>query len=180
VEGVLVSSTTVAAVIAASAGLLGALLASAGTYSVERFRARAALREKAAERHLASVEAFLLAAHGWYDWLVLVGELGWTQNDENRITEMDRRVRQRDEAYRRLLLLSSPHLYRWLTQAYAPAEYEVRRTYVRQIRFENHVDDEAKQALRAYGKLIREDLVDVARADLAGLRDPRRLADSRQ
>ncbi|WP_426513006.1 hypothetical protein ACPPVO_21565 [Dactylosporangium sp. McL0621] len=173
------SSATVAAVIAASAGLLGALLASAGTYSVERFRAHAALREKAQERQLASIEAFLLATHAWHDFLVLVGELGWTQNDSDRINEMDRRVLQRDQAYRRLLLLSSPRLYRWLTETYAPVEYEVRRTYVHQIRFENHVDDGAKQARRAYSKLIREDLPEVARADLTGLRDARRLADRR-
>jgi hypothetical protein len=84
------------------------------------------------------------------------------------------------EAYRRLLLLSSPHLYRWLTKTYAPIEYEVRRTDVHQIRFENHVDDAARQALQVYGKLIREDLLEVARADLAGMRDPRRLADRRR
>jgi hypothetical protein len=172
-----VSSTTIAAVIAASAGLLGALLASAATRSVERFRARAALQEKAAERRLASIEAFLLAVHTWHDWLVHVGQLGWAEGDERitRINEMDRRIRQRDEAYRRLLLLSSPPLYQWLIKTYAPVEAELKRTFVDQIRFQTQIDDNAKQVRHAYSKLIHEDLFEVARSDLAGLRDPRRL-----
>jgi hypothetical protein len=150
-------------------------LAGAATRSVERFRARAALREKAEERRLAAIEAFLLGAHNWHDWLVLIGELGWSEGDD-RIKEMDRRIRQRDEAYRRLLLLSSPALYRWLTETYAPAERAVKETYVQQIRFESRLDDRAVQTRKAYAKLIGQDLVDVARADITGLRDPRRLA----
>ncbi|GIG59669.1 hypothetical protein Lfu02_40410 [Longispora fulva] len=134
----------------------------------------AALREKAEERSLGSIESFMLATHAWLDWLIYIEELGWSDVD-GKMDELSRRVRQRNEAHRRLLLLASPPLYRWLVEIYGPVEYEVKRTYARQLRMVGTVDDEGMSARRAYGKLLRVDLVEIVRPEIQGLRDPRRL-----
>jgi hypothetical protein len=122
--------TTVAAIIAAAAAVLGGLLTAFATRSVERLRLRTSLVEKAEERRLASIEEFMLATTLWLDWIIYIHHTGWQDKQE----ELNRRVRARDEAYRRLLLLASDDLYRWLKETYLPMEYQVRETYVRQLR----------------------------------------------
>ena len=165
------SSATVAAVIAACAGLLGGMLAAFATRSTERLRAQNLIREKAAERRLSAIEAFILASHAWIDWLLYAEELGWA-DVEGKTDELSRRVRARDDAFRRLLLLASPSLHRWLIDVYMPAEYEVKRTYAFQVRRVGVVDADGTAARRAYTRLLRAELIGMGRADVADLRDP--------
>ncbi|MCX4560103.1 hypothetical protein OHA02_28480 [Streptomyces phaeochromogenes] len=156
------------AVIAAVAAVVGGLLTAFATRSVERLRLRASLLEKAQERRLAGIEDFMLATSLWVDWLTYIQERGL----EGKQEELNRRVRARDEAYRRLLLLASDELYRWLKDTYLPAEYLVRQTYVRQLRNGLEVDEQALAARRAFNTLLRDDLVDKVRPDIHKLRDP--------
>ena len=125
-----VVGTTLSAVIAAGAAVLGGLLTAFATRSVERLRLRAGLAEKAEERRLASIENFMLATTLWLDWIIYIHQTDWEDKQE----ELNRRVRARDEAYRRLLLLASDELHQWLKDTYLPKEYEVRRTYMHQLR----------------------------------------------
>ncbi|MGI3226044.1 hypothetical protein ACRJ4B_21390 [Streptomyces sp. GTA36] len=110
-------NATMPAVIAAVAAVVGGLLTAFATRSVERLRLRASLLEKAQERRLAGIEDFMLATSLWVDWLTYIQERGW----EGKQEELNRRIRARDEAYRRLLLLASDELYRWLKDTYLPA-----------------------------------------------------------
>jgi hypothetical protein len=73
-------------------------------------RVRAALIEKAEERRLASIERFLLAVNAWLDWLTYLAE----QPSSDHHPELNRRVKERDDAYRELILLSSGRLHHWL------------------------------------------------------------------
>jgi hypothetical protein len=172
--GRLVSNVTIAALIAAGSGLVGGLLAATAARSVERFRVSAALLEKAEERRLSSIEAFMLAATAWLDWLEYIEELGWKDIPDKDL-ELNRRVKARDEAYRRLLLLASEQLRHWLVEVYTPVEREVRRTYSDQLRMVGHIDDSAKAAHHEYKKLLGDKFVEIARAEIQGLRDPRKL-----
>ena len=58
---------------------------------------------------MSSIEAFMLAATAWLDWLEYIEELGWKDIPDKDL-ELNRRVKARDEAYRRLLLLASGQL----------------------------------------------------------------------
>ena len=161
-------SATMSAVIAAVAAVVGGLLTAFATRSVERLRLRASLLEKAQERRLAGIEGFMLATSLWMDWLTYIQETGWAEKQE----ELNRRVRARDEAYRRLLLLASDELYRWLKDTYLPAEYLVRQTYVRQLRSGVEVNEQALTARRAFNAMLRDDLVDKVRPEIHKLRNP--------
>jgi hypothetical protein len=167
-EGRLTVTATMSAVIAAAAAVLGGLLTAFATRSVERLRLRAGLAEKAEERRLATIESFMQAANLWLDWIIYIHETGWEDKQE----EWNRRVRARDEAYRRLLLLASEDLYRWLNDTYLPLEYRVRQTYVYQVRKGLDVDEEALRARRAFSALLRDDLVEQVRPEIRQLRDP--------
>jgi hypothetical protein len=169
-----VSSATIAALIAAGSGLAGGLFAATAARSVERFRVSAALLEKAEERRLSSIEAFMLAATAWLDWLEYIEELGWKDISDKDL-ELNHRVKARDEAYRRLLLLASEQLRHWLIEVYTPVEREVRRTYSHQLRMVGQVDDIAKAAHHEYEKLLGDKFVEIARAEIQGLRDPWKL-----
>lgn len=154
--------------------MMGGLLAAIATRSAERFRMRAALLEKAEERRLSSIEGFMLAATAWLDWLIYIEELGW-KDAPDKAAELTRRVKARDEAYRRLVLLASEQLHRWLVEVYAPVEKEVRRTYAHQLRMVGKVSNDGKEARRAYEKLLGEDFIKVARPEVQALRDPTKL-----
>ncbi|MEV0183759.1 hypothetical protein AB0I54_31375 [Streptomyces sp. NPDC050625] len=156
------------AVIAAAAAVVGGLLTAFATRSVERLRLRAGLLEKAQERRLAGIEGFMLATSLWMDWLTYIQETGWEDKQE----ELNRRVRARDEAYRRLLLLASDELYGWLKGTYLPAEHLVRQTYVRQLRSGTEVDEQALAARRAFNAMLRDDLMDKVRPEIHKLRNP--------
>ena len=162
------SNSLLTPVIAAAAAVVGGLLTAYATRSVERLRLRAALVEKAEQRRLETIEAFLLAVNAWLDWLLFIEEQGW----EGQLEELNKRVRQRDDTYRRLLLLGSDELHQWLTTRYAPLEYELKRSYVRQVRYGQVVDDEATNVRRQFSRLLREDLIAVVRPEVRGLRDP--------
>ena len=149
-------------------------MAAIATRSVERFRVSAALLEKAEERRLSSIEAFMLAATAWLDWLEYIEELGWRDIPDKPL-ELNRRVRARDETYRRLLLLASEDLRHWLVKVYTPLELEVRRTYSDQLRKVGSVDATAKEAHSKYKKLLGDEFVEIARTEIQGLRDPRKL-----
>ncbi|MFJ9870916.1 hypothetical protein [Streptomyces sp. NPDC101165] len=156
------------AVIAAVAAVVGGLLTAFATRSVERLRLRASLLEKAQERRLAGIEGFMLATSLWMDWLTYIQQTGWEDKQE----ELNRRVRARDEAYRRLLLLASDELYRWLKDTYLPAEHLVRQTYVHQLRGGIEIDEQALAARRTFNAMLRDDLVDKVRPEIHKLRDP--------
>lgn len=160
--------TTLSAVIAAGAAVLGGLLTAFATRSVERLRLRASLLEKAEERRLAGIENFMLATTLWLDWIIYIHQTDW----ENKQEELNLRVRARDEAYRRLLLLASDDLYRWLKDTYLPMEHKVRQTYVHQLRHGQEVNEEALSARRSFGALLRDDLVEKVRPEIRRLRDP--------
>lgn len=162
------SSTTTAAVVAAAAAITGGLLTAFATRSVERMRVRAGLVEKAEERELRAIEEFLLAVNAWLDWLIYIEEQGW----EGRLDVLTQRAKERDDAFRRLILLASDRLHRWLVEVYVPCEYELRRTYVHQVRWGPAVDAGGKEARRRFGELLRKDLIEQFRPEVASLRSP--------
>src|SRR5690349_18445037 len=104
-------TTIIVALVAAASALLGGLLSAFATRRVEVIRLRAGLTEKANERKLATLEQFLLAVNAWLDWLLYIEDQGWTNEVGH---ELNVRVRSRDDAYRRLMLLASEPLYEWL------------------------------------------------------------------
>jgi hypothetical protein len=71
--------------------------------------------EKADERKLAALERFMLAVNRWLDGLIFLEEQGF---DESFLEEYSRRVRERDDAYRQLIMLASDSLFTWLTDVY--------------------------------------------------------------
>lgn len=162
------NSSVIAALVGASAALLGAFVASMATRRVEILRLRANLVEKAEDRKLAALEGFLLAVNSWLDWLAFIEESGW----EGNLDELNTRVRSRDEAYRRLLLLASDDLHQWLTNLYNPQEYQLKATYVRQLRYGQPLDAQSHELRRAFSRLLREDLITQFRPEVAALRDP--------
>jgi hypothetical protein len=101
-----VSNATIAALIAALSGLTGGILAATATRWAERYRISQALLDKAEERRLSSIEAFMLATTAWLDWLKYIEDLGW-EDIPGKDLEPNRRDKPRDEAYRRLLLLAA-------------------------------------------------------------------------
>jgi hypothetical protein len=157
-----------AALIAAAAAIAGGLLTAYATRSVEAMRVRAALVEKAEERRLASIERFLLAVNAWLDWLTYIEE----QPSQDHYPELNRRVKERDDAYRELILLSSDRLHHWLVNTYAPLEYELKRTYAHDVRYLNPVTEEARNARREFSRVLREDLIKQLRPEVEALRNP--------
>jgi hypothetical protein len=162
------NSAVLAAVVAALAAVIGGLLAALSSRNVESMRVRAGLVEKAEERKLAAIEAFLLAVNAWVDWLTFIEE----QPSEDQFEELNRRVKVRDESYRHLVLLASDPLYGWLATVYNPAEYAFRATYGRQVRYLQSPDDQALGQRREFGKLLRVDLIQQLRPEVAALREP--------
>jgi hypothetical protein len=158
----------IVALVGAVAALLGGLLAALATRRVEVLRLRANLLEKADERKLASLEEFLLAINAWLDWLIYMEDQGW----QGRLEELNRRVKERDDAYRRLIMLASDTLFRWLTNVYNPLEYKLKKTYVRKVRHGHVIDDEARRVRQEFSRLLREDLITQFRPEVAVLRDP--------
>ncbi|MEV4319927.1 hypothetical protein [Actinocrispum sp. NPDC049592] len=162
--------TTVAALIAAAAAILGGVLTAFATRSVERLRQHAAMVEKAEERRLAAIETFILATTTWLDWLDYIRQDGWRDKHD----ELSARVRVRDEAYRRLLLLAPDDLHQWLKTVYLPLELQVRETYVHELRAdpEPRVSEEALAVRREFSTFLRNELVDRMRPEVKRLRDP--------
>jgi hypothetical protein len=158
-----------AAVIAAAAAVFGGLVTAFANRGVERLRLRAGLVEKAQERRLATLERFLLATNAWIDWLIFLEDQGW---GEDSATELNTRVKARDDAYRQLLLLADDTFFTWLTTTYNKAEYEVKRTYANAIRNGERPDEEAQAARREFSRLLREDVIDRMRPEVAALREP--------
>lgn len=156
------------AAVAGGAGVVGAFIGYISTRHVEAFRIRAALTEKAQERKLAAIEGFLIAVHRWMDGLLHAEERGW----DNRPEDFHLRVLARDEACRRLMLLASDEMYRWIADEYCPREYELKRLYVAQVRGGMEISQEARQVRREFVRMIREDLVRIMRPEVATLRDP--------
>ena len=85
---------------------------------------------------------------------------------------MNRRVKERDDAYRELILLSSDRLHHWLVTVYAPLEYELKRTYAHDVRYLNPVTEEARNARIKFSRILREDLIDELRPEVEALRNP--------
>jgi hypothetical protein len=168
-EVVVFADATSSAVIAAAAAVFGGLLTAFANRGVERLRLSAGLVEKAQERRLATLERFLLAANAWVDWLIFLEDQGWT--DESA-AELNARVKARDDAYRQLLLLASDNFFEWLTTRYSEAEYELKRTYASAVRYGRKPDEAGLAARRNFTRLLREDVVERMRPDVAALRDP--------
>jgi hypothetical protein len=160
------------ALIAAAAAVAGGLLAAYATRSVEAMRVRAALVEKAQERRLASIERFLLAANAWLDWLTYMAE----QPSHDHYPELNRRVKERDDAYRQLILLASDRLHQWLINTYVPLEYELKRTYAYEVRYLKPVTEHARNLRIEFSRFLREDLIDQLRPEVEALRNPVRRA----
>ena len=160
---------TSSAVIAAAAAVFGGLVTAFANRGVERLRLRASLVETAQERRLATLEEFLLAANAWVDWLIFIEDQGWATESA---AELNKRVKARDDAYRRLLLLSSEELFAWLTTTYAEAEYELKRTYAAAVRNGRKPDEQGLAARRNFTRLLREDVVSRMRPEVAALRNP--------
>lgn len=110
----------------------------------------------------------MLAANAWLDWLMYIEDQGW----QGRGDELDRRVKARDDSYRRVQLLASEPLRRWFTDTYAPTEYELKRTYVSQLRYGPKIDEKSREGRRLYARLLREDLIQQFRSEVTALRDP--------
>ncbi len=143
------------ALIAAAAAVAGGLLAAYATRSVEAMLVRAALVGKAQERRLASIERFLLAANAWLDWLTYMAE----QPSQDHYPELNRRVKERDDAYRQLILLASDRLHHWLINAYVLLEYELKRTYAYEVRYLKPVTEHARNLRVEFSRFLREDLI---------------------
>lgn len=163
-----VSATVVTAVIAAGAGLAGGLLTASANRSVERFRARAVIAEKANERKLAALERFMLAVNAWIDMLMLIEEQGWKGRGDEQVA----RVRERDIAYRQLMLLASDELFEWLTTTYWPIERRLRQGYVRSLRRGETPSAESQATRREYSELLGKDMVLRFRPEVHALRNP--------
>ena len=168
------SNATIAALIAALSGVTGGLLAATATRWAERYRISQALLDKAEERRLSSIEAFMLATTAWLDWLKYIEDQGWDDTPDKRL-EHNRRDKARDEAYRRLLLLASEDLHHWLVTVYKPVELNARRKYADQLRMIGKPDEAGRAARNAYDQLLSEEFVTRARMEVQGLRDPRKL-----
>ena len=166
---VVFANGTSAAVIAATAAVFGGLVAAFANRGVERLRLRAGLVEKAQERRLATLERFLLATNAWIDWLSFLEDQGWTNESA---PELNKRVKARDDAYRQLLLLADDSFFAWLTTTYRDAEYEVKKTYARAVRNGIKPDENALAARREFSRLLREDVIDRMRPEVAALRNP--------
>jgi hypothetical protein len=149
-------------------------LAATATRWAERYRISQALLDKAEERRLSSIEAFMLATTAWLDWLKYIEDLGW-DDIPGKDLELNRRDKARDEAYRRLLLLASEELHHWLVEVYKPIEHNARNVYTDQLRKFGEPDDAGKAARDAYDQLLGKEFVTLARMEVQGLRDPRKL-----
>ena len=168
------SNATIAALIAALSGVTGGILAATATRWAERYRISQALLDKAEERRLSSIEAFMLATTAWLDWLKYIEELGW-KDIPGKDLELNRRDKARDEAYRRLLLLASEELHHWLVEVYKPIELKARNVYAYQLRRGRKPDDAGRAARDAYDQLLGKEFLTLARMEVHGLRDPRKL-----
>jgi hypothetical protein len=158
------------ALIAASSAVLGGLLSAFATRSVESMRLRAGLREKAEERKLAALQRFSKAAFAWAEWLnYIASDRVW---DETVAAENNRRSRERQEAYRELVLLSSDELYMWLDEVYAPLEDEFNRRFGEPARRFAEITDEARKARSRYFDFLRRDLISRFRPEISALRNP--------
>jgi hypothetical protein len=160
--------TILTASIAALAGLAGGLLTAFATRGVERMRLQAGLREKAEERKLEAVQRFLVTASSWLDWLIYMEEQGW----QGKLDVQDIRSKERAEAYRQLLLVSSDRLYNWLVSVYQPAEYQLKAKYARRLRFGQNIRPEDKHVRQEYSRILRDEMINHFRPEVAALRDP--------
>jgi hypothetical protein len=163
------NASVTAALAGASAALLGAFVASLATRRVETMRLRANLVEKAEDRKLAALEGFLLAVTSWLNWMEFTEEVGWPGRDIGELKEL---IKARDDAYRRLMLLASEDLYRWLTTIYNPQEYRLKAEYVRKLRLGVDLNEQDLDLRRSFARLLREDLIAAFRPEVAALRDP--------
>jgi hypothetical protein len=161
-------TAVLAAFIAAIAAVGGALLGAYSIRSVELMRSRAALVEKAEERRLETIERFVLAVNAWVDWLIFMED----QGSKSQYAELNARVKARDEAFRRLQLLASDGLYSWLKEVYMPLEYRLKKTYGYQVRWGRPPDEDAIATRREFTQLLREELINQLRPEVAALRDP--------
>jgi hypothetical protein len=163
------------ALVGAAAALLGGLLTAFATRRVEVLRLRATLLEKADERRLAALEQFMLAVNGWLDWLIYMEDQRRHQSREGLsklFEELNPRVKARDDAYRRLMMLASDSLFAWLMNTYNPLEYKLKETYVRKVRYGQPIDDDALRLRRSFSRLLRVDLIEQFRPEVEVLRDP--------
>ncbi len=161
-----------AGVLAAGVGLVsafvGGLLTAISTRNVEGMRVRAGLIEKAEERKLAAIEAFLLAVNAWRDWLVYMEE----QGDQQMFPVLNERVKARDDSYRRLLLLASEALHAWLTGPYRDMEYEFKVKYALDVRNLRTPDGDGLRCRDVFSEMLGGEMLTRMRPEVATLRDP--------
>jgi hypothetical protein len=165
------SDAAVTAVIAAGSAVFGGILSAYATRSVEAMRVRAGLREKADERRLAAVQRFANAAFAWFEWATSMGR-GAIPTDEQAFEENNKRSRERQQAYRTLLLLSSADLVRWLTTEYAVVERRFIASYLDPVLWGRDLPADAEQARSEFSRVLRVDLIEQFRPEISALRDP--------
>ena len=114
--------------------------------------------------------------YAWLDWLTFLEEMIVmdVQPSEADVDEFNDRVKARDDSYRQLVLLASDPLHEWLTGTYNDLEYQLKATYVRQVRSLQAPDPAAADLRREFSRVIRVDLIARLRPEVATLRDPTR------
>jgi hypothetical protein len=168
------------AVISALSGLAGGLFTAIATRSLEKQRFDSSLRKEAEERRLAAAQAFSAASFAWFQWLqkMVADSAGWSEGgvsetDRRNGDEMDRRGRERAQAYRELQLLASPALFRWIRDTYDPAEYAVRKHVAMPVsKWEAPIEPEATESMRRFSGILYSELIEQLRPEVAALRDP--------
>jgi hypothetical protein len=165
-------ATTTALIVAASA-IGGGLVTAFATRGLERLRIRAAFRESVEERKLEAAQSYLTTASAWFEWVTFMAREGPVAREQADIVEENnRRSRERQAAYRALLLVSSDRLYQWLSGPFARAEYELNKLVTAAVNEGKALSAEAVEARRSFGKLLREDLVEQLRSEVTALREP--------
>ena len=166
------NETMTVAIISACAALLGGLVTAIATRGVEKLRLRIALCEKAEERRLSAAEDFLDAASLWVEWLTFMArERPQARADKEIVEENNIRSKRRQTAYRKLLLLSSQNLGKWLRGVYAPAEYEFNKNFTDAVIRGVALSDEAQAARRRLQHILSEELIDRLRDEISALRE---------
>src|SRR5205823_1017917 len=84
----------------------------------------------------------------------------------------NRRSKERQEAYRQLLLLASDELYRWLVEEYEPLEYEVRKVVVDAVRWVRDDTPEIRELRPRCYQMLNQDMIQRFRSELTTLRNP--------
>jgi hypothetical protein len=122
-------------------------------------------------RRVAAVQRFAAAAFAWNEWLGVL-ESGSRLDLAARLDENNKRSAARQQAYNELLLICSDATLQWIHDVYDQAEYMVRRDVASRLIKGDPVTDAGRESARAYGTLLRTELIERLRPETRVLRDP--------